>query len=51
MKKCEIFACPNRGVQLYQMGPGTNVWLCQRCIHAMEKQVEREAQRELEKVG
>ena len=42
MKKCEVFACPNRASQMYQMAPGTSAWLCQGCINSMERLVEQE---------
>ena len=42
MKKCEVFACPNRASQLYQMAPGTSAWLCQECINSMERLLEQE---------
>jgi len=38
MKKCETFGCSNQGKQMYQIAPGTNVWLCQRCIDEAKKQ-------------
>jgi len=41
MTKCEVFACPNKGSRMYQMAPGTNVWLCDECKEDMEKPVER----------
>ncbi len=31
MKKCENFGCSTAGKQMYQIAPGTNVWLCSKC--------------------
>ena len=49
MRKCAVFACPNRGVRLYLIDPETNVWLCDECLNQAEQLVkkEAEAQREL----
>ncbi len=38
IRKCETFGCPNIGLQMYQVAPGTNVWLCVRCIQELEKE-------------
>ena len=46
MKKCGVFACPNRGVRLYLIDPGTNVWLCDDCINQAELLVQEEKERE-----
>ena len=35
-KKCEVFGCLNPADKMYQLGPGTNVWMCQDCIDAAE---------------
>ena len=32
MKKCETFGCSNEATQMPQIAPGTNVWLCVKCI-------------------
>ncbi len=32
MKKCETFGCRNQAVQMLQIAPGTNVWLCAKCV-------------------
>jgi len=32
MKHCNVMGCPNVAVRMYQIAPGTNVWLCQKCI-------------------
>jgi len=37
-RKCETFGCPNIGLQMYQVAPATNVWLCGRCIQELEKE-------------
>lgn len=37
-KKCETFGCPNIGLQMYQVAPGTNLWLCGRCIQQLEEE-------------
>lgn len=31
IKKCEMFGCLNKGLRLFQIAPGTNVWLCYEC--------------------
>ena len=41
MKKCETFGCTNTGVQMYQIAPATNVWLCAQCMAAAEEAVGR----------
>ena len=38
MKKCETFGCSNPGAQMYQIAPGTNVWLCKVCIQEAKRQ-------------
>ncbi len=38
MKKCETFGCRDVAKQMYQIAPGTNVWLCDRCKREMEKE-------------
>ena len=35
-KKCETFGCPNPAVQMHQIAPGTNVWLCEKCLGEIE---------------
>ena len=53
MRKCAVFACPNRGVQWYLIDLETNVWLCEHCVNQAEQLVkkEAEAQRELVSAG
>ena len=31
-RKCETFGCENLGVRMFQVAPGTTLWLCQDCI-------------------
>ena len=50
MKKCAVFACPNRGVRLYLIDPGTEVWLCKECIDHAEQMVQSEAEKDPELV-
>ena len=38
MKKCETIGCSNAGVQMFQVAPATNVWLCRNCIERVEKE-------------
>ena len=38
MKKCETFGCTNTGVQMDQIAPATNVWLCAQCMAAAEEE-------------
>lgn len=38
MKKCETFGCTNTGLQMYQIAPATNVWLCAQCMAAAEEE-------------
>ena len=38
MKKCETFGCTNPGMQMYQIAPATNVWLCAECLASAEKE-------------
>ena len=42
MKKCETFGCSNPGHQMYQIAPGTNVWLCKVCIQEAKQDEERD---------
>ncbi len=35
MKRCESFGCSNEGVQMFQVAPATNVWLCAKCVEEM----------------
>ena len=28
MKKCKTVGCTNQGKQMFQIAPGTTVWLC-----------------------
>ncbi|MFQ6026571.1 MAG: hypothetical protein ACE5Q6_03535 [Dehalococcoidia bacterium] len=37
MKKCETFGCVHQGIQMCQIAPGTNVWLCKQCLREMGK--------------
>ena len=43
MKKCEVFACPNLSVQIYQVAPGTLVWLCDECVKEIEIEAAKES--------
>jgi ribosomal protein L37AE/L43A len=36
-KKCETFGCAKPGAQMYQIAPGTNIWLCQHCGRELRK--------------
>ncbi len=36
MKKCETFGCRDIAKQMYQLAPGTNVWLCDKCKKEMD---------------
>ena len=38
IKKCETFGCPDIAKQMYQIAPGTNVWLCGKCKKEMERE-------------
>ena len=38
MKKCETFGCQDIAKQMYQIAPGTNVWLCDKCKKEMEQE-------------
>ena len=38
MKKCETFGCRDIAKQMYQIAPGTNVWLCGKCSKEMDKE-------------
>jgi aspartate carbamoyltransferase regulatory subunit len=35
-KKCETFGCRDIAKQMYQLAPGTNVWLCDKCKKEMD---------------
>lgn len=50
MRKCVVFACPNKGVRLYLIDPGTKVWLCEECIGQAEFLVQKEAKKQTELV-
>ncbi len=43
MKKCETFGCETIGIKMHQIAPGTNVWLCPKCIG--EAQAEKASSR------
>ncbi len=38
MKKCETFGCREVAKQMYQIAPGTNVWLCDQCKKEMDEE-------------
>ena len=38
MKKCETFGCREMAKQMYQIAPGTNVWLCDKCKKEMDEE-------------
>ncbi len=38
VKKCETFGCRDIATQMCQIAPGTNVWLCEKCIKEMDKE-------------
>ena len=38
MKKCETFGCRDIAKQMYQIAPGTNVWLCDKCKKEMDQE-------------
>ncbi len=38
MKKCETFGCREIAKQMYQIAPGTNVWLCDKCRKEMDEE-------------
>ncbi len=38
MKKCETFGCRNIAKRMYQIAPGTNVLLCDKCKKEMDKE-------------
>ena len=38
MKKCETFGCRDNAKQMYQIAPGTNVWLCDKCRKEMDEE-------------
>ncbi len=37
-KKCETFGCRDIAKQMYQLAPGTNVWLCDKCKKEMDEE-------------
>ena len=37
-KKCETFGCRDIAKQMYQIAPGTNVWLCDKCSKEMDQE-------------
>ncbi len=37
-KKCETFGCREMAKQMYQIAPGTNVWLCDKCKKEMDEE-------------
>ncbi len=41
MKRCESFGCSNEGVQMYQLAPATNVWLCANCREEMKNATDK----------
>lgn len=53
MKKCGVFACPNKGIRFYLIDLETEVWLCEECIDQAERVVQQEVekQKELAPVG
>ena len=38
MKKCENFGCSTAGKQMYQIAPGTSVWLCGKCLRELNNE-------------
>ncbi len=38
IKKCETFGCRDIAKQMYQLAPGTNVWLCDKCKKEMDEE-------------
>ena len=38
MKQCETFGCRDIAKQMYQIAPGTNVWLCDKCKKEIDKE-------------
>ena len=38
IKKCETFGCRDVAKQMYQLAPGTNVWLCDKCKKEMDEE-------------
>ena len=42
MKKCENFGCSTAGKQMYQIAPGTNVWLCSKCAKGLNRELNNE---------
>ncbi len=38
MKKCETFGCRAIAKRMYQIAPGTNVRLCDKCKKEMDKE-------------
>ncbi len=39
-RKCETFGCPNTAEKMFQLAPGTNIWLCRTCRYLETKGVE-----------
>ena len=38
IRKCETFGCRKIARQMYQLAPGTNIWLCDRCIEEFQSE-------------
>ena len=38
MKNCETFGCRDIANQMWQIAPGTNVWLCDKCKKEMDRE-------------
>ena len=38
MKKCDTFGGRDFAIQMYQLAPGTNVWLCDKCKKEMDEE-------------
>ena len=38
IRKCETFGCRKIARQMYQLAPGTNIWLCDRCIEELQSE-------------
>ena len=41
-KKCETIGCRNPSTQMFQIAPGTNVWLCDKCKEQAEADIRRD---------
>jgi hypothetical protein len=41
MKKCKTVGCTNQGKQMFQIAPGTTVWLCNTCVEEMKSNGEQ----------